>query len=547
MDQSIYLLKGQEILRRLNELGYEAYFVGGVVRDQLLNIPFSDIDITTSATPQQVLEVVPDANREYMDLGVISFIFEDMNFEITTFRTEEYTNIRKPSQVHYSTKLREDLDRRDFTINAMAMSPNGKIYDLCEGTKDLKNKTIRIMGKGKIRFKEDPLRILRAFALISKLNFEIESKTMRAINQCKKEITKLTEAKIIVEMTKIFQGQYASKAIEQMISIGVTNYLPLDKKAFKILKKRINKLSVEEAFAICYKIAGNVSEQANLSHNSIKRLQTIIEVSTFLETAKIDDSLLYRYGTEILLSADKITKAIKGWHYKSQEKQIIKSAKALPIQSKADLAINGDDILELTKGKRGPIVGEILNRLEEKVITRELPNEYHRLKEYAAMIWRSYEENPKTEPSAPINGLDNAGGSNKVVSSPSPVETPLGASTLVDSLNDESNKFDSRPIVSTPNDSIDVDTHPVRSTGNDGMTLEQREEQLKKEWQHLMVERYKQDFNKMLNANINNLPNATSFTPEERANLASQLGPNIRQMLININIDYQKLAREGII
>lgn len=521
MDQSIYILKGQEILRRLNELGFEAYFVGGVVRDQLLNIPFSDIDITTSATPEQVLEVIPDANREYMDLGVVSFKFNDMDFEITTFRTEEYTNIRKPSQVHYSTKLREDLDRRDFTINALAMSPNGKIYDLCEGTKDLKNKTIRVIGKGKVRFKEDPLRILRAFALVSKLNFNIESKTASAIVQCRKELSGLTEAKVIAEMTKIFQGQYAQKALKQMLDANVVNYLPLDKKALKILSKKISKLSVEEAFGLCYKMAGKVSDQANFSANSYKRLETIIEVANYLESNSIDEKILYRYGMDIVLSANRINKAIKGWHYKNQEKLIKKCAKTLPIKSKADLAFKGDDVLELTKGKRGPIIGEILNHLEEKVIARELPNDYHRLKEYATTLIRKYEENIQSiQPS------------------------PAALHEKVEEVVEPTPSYESTPFVEPK---VVVNTPVYVKEEEPEMTLAEREEQLKKEWQRLMVEKYKQDFNKMVNANINSLPNAASLTPEERANLASQIGPSVRQMLISVNFDYQKLAREGII
>lgn len=526
MDQSIYLIKAQEILRRLNELGHEAYFVGGVVRDQLLKIPFTDIDITTSATPEQVLEVVPDANKEYMDLGVISFKFDGMDYEITTFRTETYTNIRKPSQVHYSTKLREDLDRRDFTINALAMSPNGKIYDLCEGTKDLKNKIIRIIGKGKVRFKEDPLRILRAFTLVSKLNFHIEPKTATAIMACRKEVRKLTEAKVIAEVTKIFQGQHASKAIKLMLDSGVAKYLPLKKKALKILKRKINKVSIEEAFAICYKIEGSVSANANFSHNSYKRLQTILEVSSHLESSQVDDTLIYKYGTEIVLSANTVNRYVIGRRYKSQEKQIKRIANSLPIKSKADLAFKGEDVLALTGGRSGPIIGEVLSHLEEKVLARELPNEYHKLKEYASEFLKRVKVDSSTFAS---------GAATTVVP---PVETQVPYT--------EYQKEESEPVV--PTQSFETNSYSNNDQKDfEEISLAEKEARLKREWQQLMVERYKQDFNKMVNANINSLPNAATLTPEERANLASQMAPSVRQMLININIDYQKLAREGII
>ena len=141
MDQNLYFQRGIQIITKINEVTPQAYLVGGVVRDYLLQIPFNDIDIATSATPEQVLELFPNAKDEFLEYGCITLKEDDMVFEITTFREESYSKkSRKPSEIHFSKKLLDDIQRRDFTINALAMPKSMVLVDLVGGEKDLKNK-----------------------------------------------------------------------------------------------------------------------------------------------------------------------------------------------------------------------------------------------------------------------------------------------------------------------------------------------------------------------------------------------------------------------
>ena len=184
MDRNLYFQRGIQIITKINEVTPQAYLIGGVVRDYLLQANFNDIDIATSATPEQILELFPHASKEFLEYGCIVLKEDDMIFEITTFREEEYHNrSRKPSEIHFSKKLLDDVKRRDFTINALAMPKSKVLVDLVGGEKDLQAKLVRCIGQPKKRFKEDPLRILRGLNLVAKLNFNVEKKTIADVKK----------------------------------------------------------------------------------------------------------------------------------------------------------------------------------------------------------------------------------------------------------------------------------------------------------------------------------------------------------------------------
>ena len=167
----------KSILSALNANGFEAYVVGGAVRDLLLGIEPGDFDVTTSAHPEQVLEICHAQNWRTVDnlgnnFGCVIAIVEDVPVEITTFRGEAYgKDAHKPEKVWYCETLREDLSRRDFTINAMALDLNGKLYDYFGGQYDLQNKVLRTVGKASQRYEEDALRMFRACRFVAQLGF----------------------------------------------------------------------------------------------------------------------------------------------------------------------------------------------------------------------------------------------------------------------------------------------------------------------------------------------------------------------------------------
>ena len=192
------------ILEKFNEAGYEAYFVGGCVRDYLLNDEFSDIDITTNALPEEVKQIFRKSIDTGIQHGTVTILVDEDSFEVTTFRTEDdYIDHRTPEKVEFVSDLKEDLDRRDFTINAMALDSNGKLYDYHCGERDLRNKVIKTVNNPNERFFEDALRMLRSFRFSSKLGFEIEENTLKAIKNNAELIKFVSIERIVNEFRKL--------------------------------------------------------------------------------------------------------------------------------------------------------------------------------------------------------------------------------------------------------------------------------------------------------------------------------------------------------
>lgn len=202
----------KNILSELNNSGYEAYAVGGCVRDSLIGKAPKDWDICTSATPKEVEMVFSGEKIIETGLkhGTVTLVRNNIPYEITTFRTDgKYTDGRHPDNVRYVTLLREDLLRRDFTINAMAVDKEGNIIDLNGGLDDLKQKKIRCVGNPNDRFKEDSLRILRALRFMARYRFNIDYSTKNAIHQSKELLKNISQERITSEFRKIIS--YADK------------------------------------------------------------------------------------------------------------------------------------------------------------------------------------------------------------------------------------------------------------------------------------------------------------------------------------------------
>ena len=185
------------------ENGFSIFEVGGSVRDELLGLEVFDFDFATDATPEEMIKFLPDANDTFAKYGCIKYKGEHGRAEITTFRIEEsYDDFRHPNKICFVKSLNEDYKRRDFTINAIYKDINGKIYDPSRGVEDLKNKTLRFIGDPETRIKEDPLRILRAKRFASKLGFEIESESAKAMEKLAYLLEKLNPEKIKEEERK---------------------------------------------------------------------------------------------------------------------------------------------------------------------------------------------------------------------------------------------------------------------------------------------------------------------------------------------------------
>lgn len=204
------------VLERLENAGYEAYIVGGCVRDILIGKTPSDFDVTTSARPEETERVFSELRTVETGLkhGTVTVISDGEPYEITTFRADgEYTDGRHPESVCYSEKLETDLERRDFTVNAMAYSPKRGLVDIFGGARDLKNGILRAVGDPERRFTEDALRILRALRFSAVYGFEIERSTAEAAKRLSGRIELLSGERIFSELKKLICGDSAEKVM----------------------------------------------------------------------------------------------------------------------------------------------------------------------------------------------------------------------------------------------------------------------------------------------------------------------------------------------
>jgi tRNA nucleotidyltransferase/poly(A) polymerase len=192
------------VVDKLEAAGYEAYLVGGCVRDQLLHRPIYDYDITTSALPEEVIALFPHTVPTGIKHGTVTVVMEEGKYEVTTFRTDgEYEDGRRPASVLFVRSLLEDLARRDFTINAMALNRHGRLHDPFDGLKDLEAKLICAVGDPLKRFEEDALRILRGIRFAAQLGFELEERTLAAIVYEAQELGKIARERVREEWHKM--------------------------------------------------------------------------------------------------------------------------------------------------------------------------------------------------------------------------------------------------------------------------------------------------------------------------------------------------------
>lgn len=215
------------IINKLEKAGYETYAVGGCVRDELLNRENFDIDITTTARPDEIKEVFKDLKT--IDIGqrfgTIKVLDGPNEYEITTMRCESgYSDKRHPEKISFTKDIKEDLKRRDFTINAMAKR-NGEVLDIFNGKKDLEEKIIRAVGDPNKRIREDMLRSLRAVRFATTLNFKIEDKLKNAIRENASSIEDISKERIQVELNKILLADDPKRGIKLLDEVGLLEYI----------------------------------------------------------------------------------------------------------------------------------------------------------------------------------------------------------------------------------------------------------------------------------------------------------------------------------
>lgn len=377
------------IINKLNQNGYEAYIVGGCVRDSVLGVEPKDWDITTSALPNEVKRIFPHTYDTGIQHGTVTVVIDKKNYEVTTYRIETgYSDFRHPERVIYTEKIEEDLSRRDFTMNAIAYNSKDGFKDPFDGIGDIKKRCIRGVGNADRRFNEDALRMLRAVRFSAQLDFEIERETFDAIKKNAELIKNISMERIRDEFTKLI----LSKNPERLVFIKDTGLLDF---FFEELSKRLEKerelitSALKEAkreTSVLYAItlsdvdekkAEEVMKRFKFDTKTVKEVKLIIR---WFNTELKDDKLfIRRLASKLQKRGFELLTAV--WEAFARAKndilrlELIKKAHELflEIEKSGDcltlkeLAINGEDLKELGI-ERGKAVGEYLNRALEFVL-----------------------------------------------------------------------------------------------------------------------------------------------------------------------------------
>ena len=426
----------ETVLAVLEEEGYEAWCVGGCVRDLHLGRAPGDWDVTTSAHPEETMalfgnQAIPTGLKH----GTVTVCVDHQPIEVTTFRRDGvYRDHRRPEQVVFTDSLEEDLLRRDFTINAMAMDHKGSFRDPCDGRLDLERRILRCVGDPDRRFNEDALRILRGLRFAAQLGFSIEEKTADSIRKNKDLLQNIAAERIWIEVSKLLQGRYAADVLRvypDVIGVFWPEVLPMvgfDQRnyhhCYDVWEHTLHSVAAvpEDLVLRCAMLLHDIGKPAcftvdetglghfyghaaisvELADAMLRRLrvdnetrETVVRLVQWhdREISRTDKGIrraLRQLGETdlrrliVVKRADNLAQAPQFW---DRQEEIDKAEQILETVLAEDacfslkqLAVNGNDLL--AQDFRGAEVGAMLNQLLNMVIDGELPNDRDQLLEY---------------------------------------------------------------------------------------------------------------------------------------------------------------------
>jgi len=396
------------VLDALHNSGYLAYVVGGCVRDSILGKEPKDWDVTTSARPEQIIEVFKgyEVIPTGLQHGTVTIVVGGMPIECTTFRVEGcYTDGRHPDNVMFALSVEDDLMRRDFRMNAIAYNPWHGLVDVYNGIKDLDNKVICCMGNPYNRFNEDGLRILRAIRFAAQLGFEIENETSNAIHDCKHLLDNISKERIQSELCKILMSEQCGSALFALYYDVFKMLLPYTRISFgkrftmsKVTSSNENGNDIVSRLTLLFD--GDSSDTVYKNLKELKFGNGVITCVTQLVNHCNDPLPLNKHEMKLLMSklnTEQMNRLIfinkckaKRAGEESSEFADVLRAKCLfdevisngECYSLKQLKINGNDLMD--RGvPQGKDVGNMLNRILDMVINEQLENDRAALLEMA--------------------------------------------------------------------------------------------------------------------------------------------------------------------
>ena len=355
----------KNVLKQIENEGYEAYIVGGFVRDKLLKINTYDVDICTNALPvnlRSIFKITQKSNG----YGGFNIKIKKYNIDITTYRKEVRYDNRKPVEVEYISNLFEDIKRRDFTINSLCMDKNDNIIDLIGATKDIHKKIVKVIGEANDKFIQDPLRMLRAIRFATILDFNIEKVTYESLCLNSKLVTSLSGERIKEELSKILSSKNYQKGLKLLKETNVSNFINLKYNEVKYTDDLMGMWAQID----CNRLPFSKTELENI--NRIKKI---------VKKGSIDEFDLFNNGLYLCLVAGQILLIPR--------QNITKMYNKLPIKSMKAIDINGEEIINLLKIEPCKKISEIIGDVKNQILGKKLKNSKNEIKEYIIRKWQN--------------------------------------------------------------------------------------------------------------------------------------------------------------
>lgn len=372
------------ILKLIEDNSYEAYIVGGFVRDYLMGKKSNDVDITTNARPKDLIKIFPNANFDNALYGSVTVYLNGIRFEITTYRSEgSYLDNRHPDVVSYVDDLKVDLKRRDFTVNTICMDKSGKIIDLLNAKSDIDNKIIKTVVDSLESFKIDSLRILRAIRFATTLDFDLSLEVKEAIRQSKYLLKDLSINRKKEELDKVFSSPNIEKGLSLIMELGLIDVLNLT---------NINKVRPRSQVIGVWTVL-EVDDIYPFTRNELKLMK---DIRCSIKNNPLSFETLYYY--------DLYPCTVAGELLGIDKKQIMDVYNEMPIHKRGDILIDTYDFLDYLQIDDGPIISELWKKIEKAILNLEVVNDKSKLLEFAKTLYTninlSEEDSNEAEPAS---------------------------------------------------------------------------------------------------------------------------------------------------
>lgn len=354
--------KALEVLKKLSEHNYESYLVGGYPRDLILGRKTNDIDICTSATPKEILEIFDNVIVSDMQYGSVVIVYKGCKFDTTTFRKEiKYESNRKPVKIKYIKDIKKDLLRRDFTINTLCIDKNDNLLDILNVRSDLDNKLLKTVGNPRYRIKEDSLRILRCIRFATILDFDIEEKTKYFLTKYSYLLKSLSINRKKEELDKIFLSKNKERGRRLLLELNLTNALDLDKLATITMCTDLTGIW-------CQLEVDDIYPFTKVEKEQMSKLRELLKYD------KIDNYLLYKYGLYLCT----VYAEIKG----IPRRKINTMYSKLPILTRRDINVTGEEISMILNKTPGKYIKDILDDIEVNILNSSISNDKEEITKY---------------------------------------------------------------------------------------------------------------------------------------------------------------------